>query len=53
MIKTRKFARDLEQQKKSDVKQLSFTDLINHSHREERNRSIRGGFYFRRNYSLI
>ncbi len=43
---------DLEQQKKSNVKQLNFTDLIGHSYGEDHNRSMRDGFYFRRNRSL-
>lgn len=52
MIKSIKIAaRDFEQQNKSNVKQLNFTDLIGHFYREDRNRSMRDGFYFRRNRS--
>lgn len=45
-------ARDIEQQNRSNVKQLSLTDIMGHSYGEDRNRSMRDGFYFRRNRLL-
>lgn len=50
MINTRKTAtRDVAQQRKTDVKQLNLTDITGQSHGEDRSRSMRDGFYFRRN----
>ena len=41
--------RDEVQQRRTDIKQLNLSDISGHSHGEDRNRSMREGFYFRRN----